>query len=321
MDVSQAMPDSLTRRTFLSTSLQAAAGLSTVSLLPRRIFARPSDSMTSTRLSEGLWLFQGDGGNVVAAGGRGGVLLVDSGLPGGSAELERRIAAECGTRHVETLLNTHWHWDHTGGNEVFAKSGAAIVAHENTKLWLGTQVISRWEDRTYPARPTRALPTQTFFYGTQQMTFGKHAIEYGYLPQAHTDGDIYVHFPNANVLVAGGIVTGGAYPIADYCTGGWLGGMMSALKALIAKSDAATRIVSGLGPLRTRADMQAQLDLCFTVLSRIAESYYKGQTWQQLLDSRPTREFDAQWGDPGTFLKTAYEGAWLHINEIRRVIR
>jgi hypothetical protein len=96
---------------------------------------------------------------------------------------------------------------------------------------------------------------------------------------------------------------------------------MSALKALIAKSDTSTRIVSGLGPMRTRADLQAQLEMCFTVLSRIGESYYKGQTWQQLLDSKPTRDFDAQWGDPGTFLQTAYEGAWLHINEIRRVTR
>jgi cyclase len=290
-------------------------------LTPKRTFARASDSITSTQLGDGLWLFQGDGGNVVAAGGRDELLLVDSGSPETAPELARRVSAESGARRVDTLLNTHWHWDHTGGNELFAKSGATIVSHENTKLWLGTQVISKWEHRTYAPRPASALPTKTFFYGTQQMTVGKHAVEYGYLPQAHTDGDLYVFFPNDNVLVAGGVVSGGSYPIADYCTGGWLGGMMSALKALIAKADAATRVVSGLGAMRTRADLEAQLDLCFTVLSRIGASYYKGQTWQQLLDSKPTRDFDAQWGDPATFLQTAYEGAWLHINEIRRVTR
>jgi cyclase len=310
------MPE-LTRRSLLGTTLGAAAGV----LLPHRTLARAAESLTSTRLSDGLWLFQGDGGNVVAAGDRDGVLLVDSGSPQSGSELARRVADECGSHRIDTLLNTHWHWDHTGGNEVFARSGATIIAHENTKLWLGTEVISKWEGRTYAPRPARALPTKTFYYGTQQMTFGKQPIEYGYLPQAHTDGDIYVHFPNANVLVAGGVVSGGTYPIADYCTGGWLGGMMSALKVLIAKSDASTRIVSGLGAVRTRSDLQAQLDLCFTVLSRIGESYYKGQTWQQLLDSKPTREFDAQWGDPRIFLQTAYEGAWLHINEIRRVTR
>jgi cyclase len=312
------MPALLTRRSFL---LSTTTGVAASALLPRRTLAHPTDSLTATLLSDNLWLFQGDGGNVVAAGDRDGVLVVDSGSPASASELVRRIERECGTRRIDTLLNTHWHWGHTGGNEVFAKSGATIVAHENTKLWLGTQVISRWENRTYAPRPAHALPSKTFYYGTQQMTFGKQSIEYGYLPQAHTDGDIYVHFPEANVLVAGGIVSGGTYPIADYCTGGWLGGMMSALKALIAKSDTSTRIVSGLGPMRTRADLQAQLEMCFTVLSRIGESYYKGQTWQQLLDSKPTRDFDAQWGDPGTFLQTAYEGAWLHINEIRRVTR
>lgn len=280
-----------------------------------------SASLTSISLAEGLWLFQGDGGNVVAAGGPDGVLLVDSGLPEQSSELARRVAAQCGSPRVHTLLNTHWHWDHTGGNEVFARSGATIIAHENTRLWLGTQVISKWQNRTYPPRPARALPTKTFFYGSQKLTFGRHDIEYGYLPQAHTDGDIYVRFPNENVLVAGGIVSGGTFPICDYCTGGWLGGMMAALKKLIAMADSGTRIVPGLGPIRTRADMEAQLELCYTVLTRIGQSYYKGQTWQELLASKPTREFDAQWGDPSLFLQTAYEGAWLHINEIRRVTR
>jgi cyclase len=311
------MPASLTRRSFLSTSVPAA--VSAMSLLPR--IAHAADPVVATQLGGGLWLFQGDGGNVVAAGGADGVLLVDSGLPEGGSELARRVATVCGSRRVEVLLNTHWHWDHTGGNEVFAKSGATIIAHENTKLWLGTPVISKWQNRTYPPRPARALPTRTFFYGAQKMSFDAHEIEYGYLPQAHTDGDIYVRFPNENVLVAGGIVSGGPYPIADYCTGGWLGGMMAALKKLIEMSDAGTRIVPGLGPIRTRADLQAQLDLCFTVLLRIGQSYYKGQTWQELLASKPTREFDAQWGDPGVFLQTAYEGAWLHINEIRRVTR
>jgi cyclase len=311
------MPAPLTRRSFLSTSVPGAMA----SLLARRTLPRSEGSITATMLEDGLWLFQGDGGNVVAAAGPDGLLLVDSGLPEGSAELAGRVAAVCGTRRVHTLLNTHWHWDHSGGNEVFARSGATIIAHENTKLWLGTQVISKWENRTYPPRQARALPTRTFFYGSRKMTFGSHEIEYGYLPQAHTDGDVYVRFPKANLLIAGGIVSGGTYPVADYCTGGWLGGMISALKSLIAMSDGATRVIPGVGPIRTRADMRAQLDLCFTVLSRIAQSYYKGQTWQQLLDSQPTREFDAQWGKPEVFLQTAYEGAWLHINEIRRVTR
>ncbi len=316
------MLETLTRRKLLTTSLGTAAGLCASAFIPGPVFARTAGvPITVTRLGDGLWLFQGTGGNVVAAGGKDDLLLVDSGFADTAFELLRRVFAESGARRITTLLNTHWHWDHTGGNEAFAKAGAVIVAHENTKLWLGTEIISKWENRTYRPRPARALPTKTFFYGTQQLSVANQTVEYGHLPQAHTDGDIYAFFPNENVLVAGGVVSGGAYPIADYCTGGWLGGMMSALKTLIAKCDANTRIVSGLGPLRTRADLESQLDVCFNVLSRIGESYYKGQTWAQLVASKPTREFDQKWGDPGVFLRTAYEGAWLHINEIRRVAR
>ncbi len=315
------MPERLTRRTLLATSLAAAAGWSAGAVVSRPVLARGADSIETTRLGDGLWLFQGAGGNAVAASDRDELLLVDSGSAAMAPELERRVRAESGARHVTTLLNTHWHWDHTGGNEVFGKSGATIVSHENTKLWLGTQVISKWENRTYAPRPARALPTKTFFYGTEQMTVGKHAVEYGYLPKAHTDGDLYVFFPKDNVLMAGGVVSGGGYPIADYCTGGWLGGMMAALQTLIAKSDSATRIVPGEGPIRTRADLEAQLDLCRTILSRIARNYYTGKTWPELLSSNPTREFDARWGDPAVFLQTAYAGAWLHINEIQRLSR
>ena len=274
-----------------------------------------------TALSDSLHLFQGAGGNVVAADSAQGVLLVDSGLEEDAAALLSQIAAVCGGRRVELLLNTHWHWDHTGANAALGKAGAKIIAHQNTRLWLSTRVDSKWEHRIYPPRPARALPTQTFFYGAQKQSFGGQDIEYAIMPQAPTDGDIYVFFPSENVLVAGGVVTGGSYPLPDYCTGGWLGGMVDGLKTILAKSDAQTRIVSGLGATRTRADVQAQLDMCSAVLSMMGASYFKGHTWQEFLAARPTAAFDAQWGNPQPFLQMAYEGAWYHVNEIRRYTR
>ncbi len=318
------MVRTLNRRKFVGASLGGVAGLSVSAFgLSRAAFARTAAGpVQSTRLSDTLVLFTGAGGNVVAASSSEGVMLVDSGLAERSAELLKRVAAETGPkRRIQTLLNTHWHWDHTGSNESLAKSGATIVAHENTRLWLGAEVISTWENRTYPPRPPKARPTQTFFYDSKQLSFGNETVEYGHLPQAHTDGDIYVFFPRENVLVGGDVVSGGGYPIVDYCTGGWLGGMITGLKSLIKLVNGETRIVPGTGPLRTKADLEAQLDLCFTVLSRIGDSYYKGQTWDQLVESRPTRELDARWGNPDLFLKLAYEGAWNHINEIRRVTR
>jgi cyclase len=248
-------------------------------------------------------------------------VMVDGGLEQDSPALLAQVAAVSGGRKVELLFNTHWHWDHTGSNAALGRAGAKIIAHENTRLWLGTHVDSKWEHRIYPPQPAQALPTQTFFYGPQKQGLGGQDVEYTIMPQAHTDGDIYVFFPRENVLVAGGVVSGGGYPLPDYCTGGWLGGMVDALKQLLARSDARTRIISGAGAVRTREDVQAQLDLCTAVLAKIGASYFKGQTWEQFQASRPTGEFDAKWGNPDPFLQMAYEGAWYHVNEIRRYAR
>ena len=312
--------DFAARRSVLRFGVAGAVSLAAAAA-PRRTLATaaaPAPRIVHTALSDSLHLFQGAGGNVVAATAAEGVLMVDSGLEEDSAALLAQVAAVADGRKVELLLNTHWHWDHTGANAALGKAGAKIIAHENTRLWLASRVDSKWEHRIYPPQPARALPTQTFFYGAQQQSFGGQDVEYAIMPQAHTDGDIYVFFPRENVLVAGGVVTGGSYPLPDYCTGGWLGGMVDALKTILAKTDAQTRIISGLGATRTRADVQAQLDMCTAVLAKLGTSYFKGQTWEEFQASKPTGEFDAQWGNPQPFLQMAYEGAWYHVNEIRR---
>ena len=318
----------MTRRSLLQASLGAAGATVSAGLLGSLVVpaARARAALApieSTELADDLFLFQGAGGNVVVAKSGDGLLLVDGGSRDSSAALMKRISAETGQRRVQQLVNTHWHWDHTGSNEMLAKSGASILAHENTKLWLGTEIISTWEGRTYPPRPPSALPTQTFYYDadSKPLTFGGQALEYSLMPGAHTDGDLYVFFPRQNVLVGGGAISGGEYPIVDYVTGGWLGGMIGGLKAMLKKGDANTRFVPGSGPVRTRADLEAQIEVCFTALSKIGDSYYKGQTWTELVASKPMRDFDAHWGNPDTFLRLAYEGAWNHINEIRRVTR
>jgi cyclase len=318
----------ITRRSLLQASL-GAAGVSASAgfwgaLAPACAFGKNAAApIQSTKLADDLFLFQGAGGNVVVAKGGDGLLLIDGGSRERSSELLKRIAGETGERRVRQLVNTHWHWDHTGSNEALAKAGAQILAHENTKLWLGTQINSKWEGRTYAPRPANALPTQTFFYDAdaKPLAFGEQTLEYSLMPGAHTDGDLYVFFPRQNVLVGGDVISGGEYPIVDYVTGGWLGGMIGGLKAMLKKGDANTRFVPGSGPVRTRADLEAQIEVCFTALSKIGDSYYKGQTWNELVASRPMRDFDARWGNPDTFLRLAYEGAWNHINEIRRVTR
>jgi cyclase len=317
---------SVSRRKVLRFGVAGAASVAAAALAPRLTLAKATDSQGSpqivhTALSDSLHLFQGAGGNVVACAGPENVLLVDGGPEQYSTALLAQVAEVAGGRKPELMFNTHWHWDHTGCNAVLGKAAVKIIAHENTRLWLGTRVDSKWEHRIYPPQPARALPTQTFFYGVQKQSFGGQDVEYAIMPQAHTDGDIYVFFPRENVLVAGGVVTGGSYPLPDYCTGGWLGGMIDGLKTILAKADAQTRIVSGLGATRTRADVQAQLDMCTAVLSKIGAHYYKGGTWEQFADAKPTAEFDPTWGNPQPFLQMAYDGAWYHVNEIRRYTR
>src|SRR5204862_1686024 len=132
--------------------------------------------------------------------------------------------------------------ENTGSNEVLGKAGTKIIAHENTKLWLGTDIDVEWQKRTYKARPKEALPNQTF-YTTGKMTFGKEEIQYGHLGQAHTDSDIYVFFPGPNILVTGNLFTVGKYPILDWSTGGWIGGATDAGALLVGLTSAQTKVV------------------------------------------------------------------------------
>ena len=309
-------PPHLTRRGTLSAGL----GCAVAAAAPARA-ASADGPVVATDLGGDLMLYGGAGGNVVGLRSADGLVLVDSGAAQRSAALLGAVQEKQGKGPVRYLLNTHWHVDHTGSNAALGAEGAKIVAHENTKLWMGQEVDCAWENRTYPPQPAKALPTETFFYDSKQLGFGGAQVEYGYLPQAHTDGDIYVRFPAQNVLAAGDVVTGGRYPILDYSTNGWLGGMLDGLKIVLAKCDAQTRIVPGSGGLRTKAEVQAQHDMCLAVIKKISDSYYKGETWQEFLASKPTRDFDAQWGDPDIFLATSYKGAWYHINEIRRITR
>jgi cyclase len=311
------MAHPLSRRHLLTAF---AAGMVGVALSPP-IRAAREPSLGLLALGEGLWLVQGGAAPVVVADSGRDLLLVDGGDAAGGRALRSLLAREFRGRRIATVFNTHWHWDRTGANESLAAEGATLIAHENTRLWLGTEIRDRWAPRVYPPRPARALPNQTFFYGSNTLEFAGQGLEYGYLPQAHTDGDLYVYFPRQDVLVAGDVVSDAGYPVVDAATNGWLGGMLGGLKMLLGRCTDGTRVIgSGAVPVG-RAQLAAQQDLCFDVLTRIGQSYYRGETWQQFLASSPTRAYDVTRGDPARFLRTAYDSAWNHVNEIRRVTR
>jgi cyclase len=295
-------------------------GGAAVASLPSRAFGQTHHTgLAVSKLSDNLQWVSGAGGNVLLATGPDGVLMVNGGAPERSAELLELIAAQSGDKRVSTLFNTDWHQEHTGSNEALGKSGTQILAHENTKQYLANDLFVDWQKKTYMAKPAPALPTKTF-YTAGTMTFGGERIEYGPLGQAHTDGDIYVFFPGPNVLVAGDVLAVGTYPIADYTTGGWLGGMVTATKALIDLANPETRVVPGTGPIQTRADLQAQHDMLNTLRDRLGKMMRQGMGTADMRAAGATKEFDDKWGSPELFLSTTYRGMWLHVRELGGIV-
>jgi len=307
----------LDRRGFLKSVAGGAAAAS----FGRLPLARAGDagapqaaapSIQASKLTDTLTLFSGAGANVVAARDGDGLALVDGGLAAHSAELLKRIQSETGLSRVHTLFNTHWHPCETGSNEPLGKEHATIIAHENTRLWLGYANPVPEQKGTYGPLPTYARPNKTFFYGTQHLSLGSEPVEYGYLPQAHTDGDIYVHFKKSNVLAAGGVVSGKGWPILDVKTGGWIIGMVSGLQTLLGVADDNTRIIPAHGPALTRAQLAEQHQMFSTIATRLQRAIRKGLGPEDVVAENPTKEFNAEWGDPTQFTTQAFESLWGH---------
>jgi glyoxylase-like metal-dependent hydrolase (beta-lactamase superfamily II) len=294
------------RRDFVKTLIGGAACLPLA-----RAAATP---IAAVKLTDSIVQITGAGSNVLMVTGPDGVMLVDGGSAERSADLLKFVA-----NPVQILFNTHWHWDHTGSNEALGKAGAKIIAHENTKLWLGAEFDVDWEKKTYEPRPKAALPNQTF-YTSGKMTFGNEPIEYALMAQAHTDGDIYVRFPKSNVLMAGDVVSVGSYPVLDYSTGGWIGGLVNAQKAILDMANAETRIVPGNGPVQTRADVQALYDMCNTMRDRLTKLLKQGMGPKEMVAAAPSKDFDDKWGNPELFILNAYRGLWGHVRELGGIV-
>ncbi len=283
----------------------------------RGVFAAPvrPGTLSLVDLTDRLFVINGGGGNVTVFNSGDGVLLVDGGSPERSADILHLVKQRTGRSQVHTLFNTHWHWDQTGSNLTLGKAGTRIIAHENTRLWLGTDVEVKWEHRLYHRLPPQARPNQTF-YTTGSLSFGGETIEYGYLAQAHTDGDLYVLFKQANVLVAGDVLAVGSYPILDYCTGGWIGGMAEATQVLTSLCNSDTRVIPGTGPVQTPSDLEAEHAMLVDLKLKLSKLLAQGMSVQDMLEAAPTREFDARWGDPALFVANAWPGLVYRAREL-----
>lgn len=306
----------VTRRQLLAatTASLLAAGSS------RLVFGQPATgALAITDLGSDLALVSGAGANIVVLAAADGLLLVDGGAGHHTAALQGLLADRWPGRPVEILFNSNWREQHTGANAALRAAGATVMAHENTKLWLGGDFFVDWEDRHYSPRPATELPNKTF-YKSGSLEFGGRNVEHWYLPRAHTDGDVAVFFRDANLLVASDLVSVGRYPVPDYSTGGWIGGFFDASQKLLDSTDARTRIVAANGAVYGRAELEAQLAMLTAVRRKTAEAFRAGMSREDFIAAKPTADFDAEWGDPQQFLRLVYKGGFAHLRELGGVI-
>jgi glyoxylase-like metal-dependent hydrolase (beta-lactamase superfamily II) len=268
-------------------------------------------AIATTPLADNLFLLTGAGANVVARTGSDGVVLVDGGLAERATNLAQAVAALPGGKPVRTLFNTHWHPEQTGSNLSLGRAGATIIAHENTRLWLTTDITRPGETTTYRPLPKEALPNKTFD-DTDALTVDGERIEYGYMLQAHTDGDIYVFFPQANVLVIGDVISGAGWPFIDWWTGGWINGIVSGLETLLKVANDQTRVVAGQGPVLTKADLETQHKMFSNISQRLRTFMFGGKNVDDAIAAQPTKEYNDRMGDPKDFIRLAFQSMWGH---------
>jgi glyoxylase-like metal-dependent hydrolase (beta-lactamase superfamily II) len=300
------------RRAILKAALGGVVGL-TLAPFARSAFAQGSPAVVP--VSDGFVMLTGAGGNILVRTASASQVLVDSGAAPFTEAVLARLRGLPGASKVETLFNTHWHRDQVGGNLALGRSGATIIAHEKTRAHLATDYYLPHEDRYEKALPKEAHPAKTFF-DRGEISAGGQKIEYGHLVEAHTDGDIYVFFRDANVLAAGDAVSPLKDPVLDWFGGGWLGGRADAQQKLLELSNAQTRIVPSYGPVVGRAELQAEFDMTRVLFDRMLELVKKGMSAQEMLDAGVLKGLYRTFDDPFRFAYDAHKGYWAHHNTL-----
>jgi glyoxylase-like metal-dependent hydrolase (beta-lactamase superfamily II) len=300
----------LTRRGFIGSVSGAAllhgAGLGSLSGTAMAAGA----SLSVETLADGALWIRGAGANVVVLRDAAGLAFIDGGLKANSTELLKLAQQQLGRTAVHTLINTHWHPEQTGLNELAGKQGAKIIAHENTKLWLGTTVRYTPDGPPTLPLPAAARPNATT-YSMGELRIGDETLRYGYMSQAHTDGDLYVKLVNANVLVTGGVVAGNGWPTADWVTGGAITGTVGGYRTLIGLCDDRTRVVTERGTkLFTKADLQAESEMVSKISDQLSRMIRAGGGPADVLAANPAKDYVAKMGDPTEFLVESVKSLW-----------
>ena len=253
------------------------------------------------QLAPNLHVLFGIGGNIAVLTGDDGTVIVDDQFSAMAPKIRAAVAL-LSEKPVRFVINTHWHYDHTGANEAFGSSGSIIIAHENTRKRLSTrQFIDFFKVQT-EATPAAGLPVVTFTDSVDLRLDGED-IAVVHVANAHTDSDAVLYFRNADAVHTGDVFTLGAYPFIDESSGGTIDGLIAASATILARITDKTRVIPGHGAMATRADIAARQTMLTTVRARILALLRKGRTLQQVIESRPTAEFDAQYYKGGAATK------------------
>ena len=300
------------RRDFLRTAAAAALPLWRAS---GRLAAQQPRA-TYRRLTDSLGVIDLDDSNVICStADPRGLVLVDSGARTSASQLTAALQAVRKDARVHVVFNTHYHADQTGNNETVAATGAQIIAHEHTRQWMATDYWVPSENRYEKARAKAAWPTDTFRV-TGSLIAGSEHIDYGHLPLAHTDGDIYILFRDANVLSVGDVASPRRDPALDYFTGAWIGGRLDAMDAILKITNEQTRIVPAAGLPMTRAEFKAERDMMEEVRSRVWKRALKGDSPREMLDGGVLTGVGRTWKDPYKFLYDVAQGMFAHHNKL-----
>lgn len=250
--------------------------------------------VTSQKVAGNIWMLQGAGGNLGVSAGPDGVFLIDDQYAPLTEKIRAAIA-EISDQPVRFVLNTHWHGDHTGGNENFGKAGALIVAHDNVRERMSVDSFMAAFNNKVPAAPDVALPVVTF---TDTVTFhlNDDDIHAFHVPPAHTDGDSAVYFRKDDVLHTGDLFFNGIYPFIDVASGGGVQGMIDAADRLLGMIGDDTKIIPGHGPMATKADYRAFRDMLQGIRDAVAPLVAQGMSKEEVMAENPLAPWDEQWG-------------------------
>lgn len=265
-------------------------------LLPATLWAQQQFDTVTVRtlpLRGGVYVLAGAGGNIGLSVGSDAAFIVDDQYAPLTPKIQAAVAAVT-SQPVRFVVNTHWHFDHVGGNENFGKAGALLVAHDNVRRRMSTEQFFEMFNRRTPPSPPAALPVVTF---TDSLTFhinGDDLVAL-HVPAAHTDGDVLVHFTKADVIHMGDTFVTSGYPLIDLSSGGNVNGFISAADAALAVCGPQTIVIPGHGTPSNCTGLREWRDMITTVRDRVRAGMQQGRTLEQIKQAAPTREYDARW--------------------------